>query len=729
MVGPHARRAGRCLVFGLIAFGAAAAPVDASPCNVLDSAAPAVPDGRAVTARSIAMLRDFGRPDTGSDQGPAFGAAPDGKRVALVVRRADPDHNRFCQALVIVARSGRAALRVIPLDVQPLRQSYVLRGALAASGLVSANPPHWSPDGTRIAILAPAGGTAQIMTISVKDGRTRFLTAAPGGVIGFAWSHDGHTLVYSTRSGLAAFRAATDREALGGYRYDARIVPLKSPRPQPPASLPVTYRAVGRAGDDDRAATAAERRLLVPEPIPEGPTAAIASAAGAAGMRAWLAPADPGNWLSPIEISARVGGRQIPCEEEACSGHLSNLWALGNAFIYFRREGWGSSLTAIYRWRPGSPPERLFATEDVLVGCDIVDVDLLCGREGSLRPRGLWSFDLSTGRQSVIFDPNPGFDRLALPRVERLHWTGPLGAQGYGDLILPSGKPPETGYPAIVVQYRTRGFKRGAIGDEYPILAFAAHGFAVLSLENAPEYASLAHDSTVRTLVEAEHLDTIDDHERRLQLGNLEEFIRTSRTRAPLDSTRLGITGVSDAASSAIFALINTRLFAAASLGSPGLDRTMFAIGGPALRDDFKASGYPMAGAAADSFYRSNALLPNAATIAIPLLLQYPEEEYLGGLTAIAALEDAHAPVDVYVFPDETHVKWQPAHKLAIYRRNLAWFDFWLRGRDDVDNADPAELARWHALRVQLCAKPGTDGTPIQLCSQASTSTSSVTRR
>ena len=21
---------------------------------------------------------------------------------------------------------------------------------------------------------------------------------------------------------------------------------------------------------------------------------------------------------------------------------------------------------------------------------------------------------------------------------------------------------------------------------------------------------------------------------------------------------------------------------------------------------------------------------------------------------------------------------WQPAHRLAIYRRNLAWFDFWL---------------------------------------------------
>ena len=35
---------------------------------------------------------------------------------------------------------------------------------------------------------------------------------------------------------------------------------------------------------------------------------------------------------------------------------------------------------------------------------------------------------------------------------------------------------------------------------------------------------------------------------------------------------------------------------------------------------------------------------------------------------------------DLYIFPHETHQKFQPRHKLAAYERNLDWFRFWLQG-------------------------------------------------
>lgn len=52
----------------------------------------------------------------------------------------------------------------------------------------------------------------------------------------------------------------------------------------------------------------------------------------------------------------------------------------------------------------------------------------------------------------------------------------------------------------------------------------------------------------------------------------------------------------------------------------------------------------------------------------------------------------------MFVFPDEYHLKWQPAHRLAIYDRVLDWFDFWLRGRVDPDPAKTKRYSRWRAL-------------------------------
>jgi len=81
-----------------------------------------------------------------------------------------------------------------------------------------------------------------------------------------------------------------------------------------------------------------------------------------------------------------------------------------------------------------------------------------------------------------------------------------------------------------------------------------------------------------------------------------------------------------------------------------------------------------------------------------------PDMEYRLGLEALEAFRLAGAPVDAYVFPDEHHLKWHPVHKLAVYQRSLAWFDFWLR---DIASEDPArapEIARWVIMKRKLAA-------------------------
>jgi hypothetical protein len=55
----------------------------------------------------------------------------------------------------------------------------------------------------------------------------------------------------------------------------------------------------------------------------------------------------------------------------------------------------------------------------------------------------------------------------------------------------------------------------------------------------------------------------------------------------------------------------------------------------------------------------------------------------------------------MYVFADEYHVKWHPAHRLAIYERAIDWFDFWLNGREDPAPAKREQYSRWRALAAR----------------------------
>src|SRR3546814_7951867 len=84
--------------------------------------------------------------------------------------------------------------------------------------------------------------------------------------------------------------------------------------------------------------------------------------------------------------------------------------------------------------------------------------------------------------------------------------------------------------------------------------------------------------------------------------------------------------------------------------------------------------GYPPVTRAVPAFWKPMSLAMNAGKIRAPLLMQLADREYLLGLEAWTALKDHGKPVEMYVFPDEYHYKWQPAHRRAVYQRSLDWF-------------------------------------------------------
>ena len=328
---------------------------------------------------------------------------------------------------------------------------------------------------------------------------------------------------------------------------------------------------------------------------------------------------------------------------------------------------------------------------------------LVCARETATEPKHLVLISPTSGKIQRLFDPNPEFVGLKFGTVERLHWKNSLGLESYGDLVLPPNHRPGQRHPLVVVQYRSRGFLRGGTGDEYPIHLLAQRGFAVLSFDRPADAATLHRTADDVAFQKAGVAGWAD---RRSVLDALETGVRRVIAKGVVDPDRIGLTGLSDGASTVQFALVNSRLFAAAAMSTCCEEASSLALAGPSLLERWQAAGWPATSDRADAFWKSFSLIRNADAISIPVLMQLADDEVLLALEAYSALRDRHQPVDLFVFPREHHIKWRPRHRLAIYERNLDWFDFWLNGVERPSPTREAEYAHWRRLRAGRGQKP-----------------------
>jgi dipeptidyl aminopeptidase/acylaminoacyl peptidase len=363
---------------------------------------------------------------------------------------------------------------------------------------------------------------------------------------------------------------------------------------------------------------------------------------------------------------------------------------------FFRTEGWAKASTAIYDWnvRTGTV-RRLYQTEDVLSSCAPDSATLICRVDSSLEPGRLVRLDPDSGRRELLFDPNPEFSHLRLGAVERLRWRNSFGSETIADLVLPVGYRPGRKYPMVVVQYETRGFLRGGTDDEYPIQAFSNRGYAVLSFKR-PQLASALQARNYEQ-VGRENLRGFAD--RRNVHASLEGGVKLVIDRGIADPARIGITGLSDGSSTVDWALIHGSTFAAAATSSCCWDPTGIALVGQSAARHFAAEGYPGMLAQDDPFWKDVSLSDNARRLSTPILVSASEEEFLDSLITFTALREAGVPIDLFVFPGEYHARWQPAHRLATYKRSLDWFDFWLSGIRSSDPSRTVELREWERLK------------------------------
>lgn len=675
---------------------ASASPAWAGCEDLLPRADEVSAERRKVEAADLIELRDIGMPDPSFVTLPSpLAISPDGKSIAFVLNRADLASNGYCRGLVVLSVDGASPPRLIDRGGALIMARDVKRGLFVVTGFPDIVVPAWSPDGRWIAYLKRVDGVIQLWRARADGSGAMAVTRSPVDVERWAWARNGQDLIFASRPGIEAANRALDAEGRSGYLYDARVTPNAGPRPQiREADVPEKLFRITPDSGTVTPIDAADPDALAPE----GPIVAV----GRDGRKAGTEP-ETGAPLSPVRIWVTDRGRKRPCPAASCREGIVNLWWDDDGTLVFqRREGWAKGRMALYRWKVGkAPPKRILASDDWLLGCVHRAGRLFCTAEHASAPRRLVAVDLSSGRTTTLFEPNPGFARLDLGTVERLTWRNHIGLPAWGDLVLPPGHVASDKLPLVIVQYHSDGFLRGGTGDDHPIFLLAARGFAVLSIERPAIYGSaFPHLKTVDEVIT---VMTKDWAERKSLLTSLIAGIDQTVARGLVDPKRVGITGLSDGVSTVEYALINSDRFAAASISTCCEDpATVMTYGGTAWADwNRSVRHYPLATEDGRAFWKPMSLALNADRIRAPILMQLADSEYLLGLETYTALREKGKPVEMYVYPQEYHTKEQPVHRLANYLRDVDWFAFWLKGQEDPDPAKQSQYERWRALRGQ----------------------------
>lgn len=666
--------------------------------ELLPDPAPTVPRVRPVAPVDLARLRDFGRQDAALGGQPPFSVSPDGTHAAIVLRRGDPSRDAYCIGVAVVPLDGSGGARLIDVGGQFIIDASDVRG-IPDLPIGTAEPvtPSWSPDGRWLAYLRRDGDHTRAWRARFDGTLAQPVSGADVEARDVRWSNDGRTLIVRTRPGLAAGEAAIAAEEKKGFLFDRRFWPLSRSRPKPPLPL----EEVEQHFDPDKGTTV--------EPVaPTGtrrsgkPAGAAIFARSPAGSRAWTSPDDPAVLMGPAALKVEVADQSFACPSPYCADGVGVLWWRDDDTLFFLQgaspENGGR--TSLLRWRPAreTAPTLIVSTLDALIGCQPVARAIVCARETATRPRTLTRVEPATGAMTQLYDPNPEFARLSTGAVERMTWRDADGVQTYGDLVLPISHQPGDRHPLVVVQYRSRGFLRGGVGDEYPIHAFAARGFAVLSVERTRFYAA----GKARGPAELMRMSTADFAERRRVLSSVEAGVKAAIAKRVVDPDRIGITGLSDGAATVQFALVNSTLFRAAAMSSCCDEPSTSLIAADRGYSDMLVdAGFPAPGTDGAAFWRRYSLAANAGRLRTPILLQLTDDEFRFALETFVTLDRHRVPIEMYVFADGYHQKWRPAHRLATYERAIDWFDFWLNGKLDPAPAKQAQYARWRALALR----------------------------
>lgn len=678
--------------------------------------------------------------------------APDGLRVAVRVERAEVREDRLRTTWYVVDLNGRRPPQHVadggdpPWIDNPRPVLNTGRGVQRAQ---------WSRDGRSFAYLKRQGGATQVWLASVDVRGDRRISAGDRDVEEVRWSDDGRSLLLRLSPYRRdSLRRAAQEEKRNGVLFDIkRFVVLQGLSPFFPAQSEATddprllFAVLDPRSGKQRSATAddveafyradngatsrpTQNHVVFTEGgstnVPEHlgalfPT--LGAHAGAMrefrrshGSLAWSEPrsVEKSGISAPLALFAvRQSADPVRCDAPACTGRIGGLsWISNDEVAFLRRgEGWGGGRQSLNVWNVASGAVRsVFQTSDVFYACEVAGRAFICLHEAAKTPPELVSVDLDTGATRPVFQPNAALVPELPDDVRRMEWKTAKGEEVFGYFF--AAPPAQSGQkaPVVVTPYSAVGFLKAGTGDEWPIASLVRAGLSVFVIQrpenDEPSDRLPAGPELTRALFQ-----DLDYRWRpfRALMSGVDHLVHAGL----VDPDRIGISGFSDGAATTIFALLHSHRFAAASTSSLGDDPILYYVAHADLQKRIRVRGADPANPIGNFYFQQTSAAFNALRVTTPILVHSADRELVSKLQSYTSLREAKRPLEMHVFADEYHLKWQPLHRAVIYRRNVDWFRFWLQGYEDPNPGKAAQYARWRELRAERDAAQKNAAPPL----------------
>ena len=612
--------------------------------------------------------------------------SPDGKLAAYRISRPSVERNDIALDWYVVPLAGGAP-------------RHVGSGGVAqhsSAGTLVDQIPLWDPDSRGLRFRALVQGAVGIWHWR-EGNEVQQEVVDEGDIIDFALSQDGGHIRYTTGATRvqihAAERSAYDEGTLvdarldlmepiaGGTIEDGKRIMQRLPgawfaRERILFDTPSKQRIIAGAGQRREAKKTAPSFMR------------LTSAQGDSVMRQDGSRAELVTQGGARKLVVTHGdGSRTVCDAMICKS--PDLVALGwrpghDMLLLFEREG--SAREKIWLWRVGDREARFISVTDGATRsasrsprCVIGRDALVCADSGPIIPPRLIRVEYNGRSERILDDPNLALRKRISATATPMRW--PRGVTGV--LLQPAKTVGPV--PVVVQYYRCSGFLKGGVGDEIPMLPLVEDGIAVLCMDR------------VRGTKEAG-----TDKSYALALDDIEGAIDGLAAGGIIDSRRIGIGGLSFGSEVTLYAIRKSKRFAAATIASSQMTPIYYwanalpGRGFAEMLDDYWKIGDPDTDR---ERWRQLSAVYDVDAIDTPLLLQLPEAEARHVIELHTKLKLAGKAVDFYAFADEPHIKKQPIHKVAVYRRNLDWFRFWLKGEEDPDPDKAEQYKRWRNYR------------------------------
>jgi dipeptidyl aminopeptidase/acylaminoacyl peptidase len=563
----------------------------------------------------------------------------------------------------------------------------------------------WAPDERHLYHRVLSDGAIGVWRTAVDGSGSLPLVVADANVLRLQASPDGSALTYELGPTREEIARAEQREYEEGIRVDASVDLAQDLYrggwvDGRLASQRLTGRWYGRAGllwRNPRRSYRVDLRSL--ETQDTGPSLPEAASPLVPTRGSTLTLESPGRPTALVRwedgrpsLDAQTGNQVLHCAAAACRSDriVAAAWRPGSEELVFTTQDrhfrqslhlWNAVSNAVRTMTQGEG--LLSGSRDPNRPCAVTPIYAVCVAASATSPPRLERIDLRSGRRVVLHDPNGPLRQRETTSPRLLSWNLPEGRAATGFLLLPSRAAGPV--PLFVTYYYCSGYLRGGTGDEFPFGPMVDSGMAVACLNMVP--GDDPSDTVGRYRTALASVDTI--------------VTRLARERL-VDPSRVGMGGFSAGSEATMWVAMNSGLLAAAAVSSPQYEPSSYWRNAVPGRDfarvlrDFIGLGAPD-----ETPERWRLVSPalNVERINAPLLMQLPESEARSATELHSRLAATTTPVEMYAFPDEGHVKMQPRHRAAVYRRGLDWFRYWLQDHVDPDPAKAEQFRRWDELR------------------------------